>query len=253
LLFCFTVLLTSSFRLSAAVSSSSSSSSHIHLVYILPSLLCLTLTSERSAHRPILHFVQPTNQTVFVGDNVTMKCTVYSDAHPFIYWKKYIYRANKTSSPTMQLGDNMTTSIIIKETTMDTNDSCVYNWVNVTLADSGMYAVDVSNHMGSRFYKFSINVTDPVEEEEVELGFGRWVWILAGVLFIAVVASLNVLYWSVKSRHSAHIRPLPLLLLSNKVMFLKSSELLCNASNASTTSTFSTTSTASATEADTVP
>ena len=42
---------------------------------------------------------------------------------------------------------------------MDTNDSCVYNWVNVTLADSGMYAVDVSNHMGSRFYKFSINVT----------------------------------------------------------------------------------------------
>jgi len=67
--------------------------------YKLGAFLSLLEYAERSAHRPILRFITPSNLTVYVGENATLRCEVFSDAHPFIYWKRYLKRNGSSIDP----------------------------------------------------------------------------------------------------------------------------------------------------------
>lgn len=51
---------------------------------------CLSSSTERSPHRPILQAGQPANTTVHVGEDAQFQCKVYSDAQPHIQWLKHV-------------------------------------------------------------------------------------------------------------------------------------------------------------------
>lgn len=53
--------------------------------------------TERSASKPILAEGLPQNKSAYIGDDVTFKCKVYSDAHPHIQWLKSINNHNNAA------------------------------------------------------------------------------------------------------------------------------------------------------------
>lgn len=62
-------------------------------------VICPSLSTERSPHRPILQAGLPANITVHVGEDARFVCKVYSDAQPHIQWLKHISRNGSRYGP----------------------------------------------------------------------------------------------------------------------------------------------------------
>lgn len=59
----------------------------------------LSLSTERSPHRPILQAGLPANTTARVGEDARFVCKVYSDAQPHIQWLKHITQNGSRYGP----------------------------------------------------------------------------------------------------------------------------------------------------------
>jgi len=156
--------------------------------------------TERSNYRPILHFTTPENKTLYVGDNYTIECKVFSDAHPFIFWKKYD-SMNETRG-----SDNYKT---VKEfdLMLPTRDMMSLKIVNATLNDTGLYAVTAVNANGQRDHMFTITVLErPPPDQNTGIDGGlqiNYIWlILIGVPVCIGLLILNAVFCHLRHRNA---------------------------------------------------
>ena len=123
--------------------------------FIISAYLCSS-SVERARAKPVV--LPMSNATVFVGENVTLLCTAYSDAMPHFQWLRWFpLHSNST-------GDDTDSKILTYEViNQNQQDSVAYysssnnkdefhgsplNLVNVTKKDEGKYTCIVGNARG---------------------------------------------------------------------------------------------------------
>ncbi|EDV51734.1 fibroblast growth factor receptor homolog 2 [Drosophila erecta] len=94
--------------------------------------------NDRTRSAPII--VVPQNQTVKVNGSVVMKCTVYSDLHPTVSWKRVVLK--NASLDGLQSVEIQNLNFTV------TNDSVVLTLRNVTFDQEGWYTCLASSGLG---------------------------------------------------------------------------------------------------------
>ncbi|XP_043647879.1 fibroblast growth factor receptor homolog 2 [Drosophila teissieri] len=115
------------------------------------------LINDRTRSAPII--VVPQNQTVKVNGTVVMKCTVYSDLHPTVSWKRVVLK-NATLGGLQSLEiQSLNFSV--------TNDSVVLTLQNVTFDQEGWYTCLASSGLGRSNSSVYLRVVSPLPPLEI--------------------------------------------------------------------------------------
>jgi len=148
--------------------------------------------SERSVHKPILSNLR--NETVYVGENVTFYCSVFSDPHPHIRWIRNI-PGNARNNQTILLKQNHKAGLNSTE-----HDLQTFTVKNVTLGDSGKYSCVAGNSIGVSHLDAWLTVK---ERPLVTSSRSSVVWIFIALPVIFGMVVVNVIYCWARSRSTA--------------------------------------------------
>ncbi|XP_037718073.1 fibroblast growth factor receptor homolog 2-like [Drosophila subpulchrella] len=115
------------------------------------------LISHRIRSKPII--VVPKNQTVMLYGSLVMKCTVYSDLHPTVSWKRVVLKnASLDGIQSVEI-QNLNFTV--------TNDSVVLELHNVTYSQEGWYTCLASSGLGSSNSSVYLRVVSPLPPLEI--------------------------------------------------------------------------------------
>ncbi|XP_016966696.2 fibroblast growth factor receptor homolog 2 [Drosophila biarmipes] len=113
--------------------------------------------NDRTRSKPII--VVPQNQTVKVNSSLVMKCTVYSDLHPTVSWKRVVLK--NASLDGLQSVEIQNLNFTV------TNDSVVLELHNVTYSHEGWYTCLASSGLGSSNSSVYLRVVSPLPPLEI--------------------------------------------------------------------------------------
>nr|XP_016935045.1 fibroblast growth factor receptor homolog 2 [Drosophila suzukii] len=113
--------------------------------------------NDRTRSKPII--VVPQNQTVKVNGSLVMKCTVYSDLHPTVSWKRVVLK--NASLDGLQSVEIQNLNFTV------TNDSVVLELHNVTYSQEGWYTCLASSGLGSSNSSVYLRVVSPLPPLEI--------------------------------------------------------------------------------------
>uniref|UniRef100_H2Z5L4 Fibroblast growth factor receptor n=1 Tax=Ciona savignyi TaxID=51511 RepID=H2Z5L4_CIOSA len=125
--------------------------------------------AERSAHSPILQYGLPANKTVYVGEDVTFRCKVYSDPHPHMEWIKNIEINGSKYNPI----DNSPYIRQLKKAGVNSTDADLEKLTlkNVTFEDAGEYVCLAGNSFGSTHASAWLTVIPVLDKSDVEKNY----------------------------------------------------------------------------------
>nr|NP_001014583.1 breathless, isoform B [Drosophila melanogaster]NP_729956.1 breathless, isoform A [Drosophila melanogaster]Q09147.3 RecName: Full=Fibroblast growth factor receptor homolog 2; AltName: Full=Protein breathless; AltName: Full=Tyrosine kinase 2; Short=dTk2; AltName: Full=Tyrosine kinase receptor HD-311; AltName: Full=dFGF-R1; Flags: Precursor [Drosophila melanogaster]AAF49759.1 breathless, isoform A [Drosophila melanogaster]AAX52746.1 breathless, isoform B [Drosophila melanogaster] len=113
--------------------------------------------NDRTRSAPII--VVPQNQTVKVNGSLVMKCTVYSDLHPTVSWKRVVLKnASLDGLKSVEI-QNLNFTV--------TNDSVVLTLRNVTFDQEGWYTCLASSGLGRSNSSVYLRVVSPLPPLEI--------------------------------------------------------------------------------------
>ncbi|XP_017068360.1 fibroblast growth factor receptor homolog 2 [Drosophila eugracilis] len=113
--------------------------------------------NDRTRSAPII--VVPQNQTVKVNSSLVMKCTVYSDLHPTVSWKRVALRNTSLDGLESIEFQNLDFAVM--------NDSVVLSLRNVTYDQEGWYTCLASSGLGSSNSSVYLRVVSPLPPLEI--------------------------------------------------------------------------------------